>query len=90
MSTKESDNRGSACIALLSGDDIWAMQVELQKLIDRADGDTKRVLRLASEALATAGTMEDRKAMIERDTLDKKREANESFRQWCKDKGQFP
>ena len=66
------------------------MQVELHKLIERADGDTKRVLRLASEALATAGTMEDRKAMIERDTLDKKREANESFRQWCKDKGQFP
>ena len=67
MNQKSDDDRGSACIALLSGDDIWAMQVELQKFIDRADGDTKRVLRLASEALATAGTMEDRKAMTERD-----------------------
>lgn len=90
MNQKADDDRGSACIALLSGDDIWAVQVELQKLIDRADGDTKRVLRLASEALATAGTMEDRKAMIERDKQDKKRAANESFREWCKDKGQFP
>ena len=80
-------NEHSACNPLLSGDDIWAMQVELQKLIDRADGDTKRVLRLASEALATAGTMEDRKAMIERDKEDKKRAANKSFRQWWQDKG---
>jgi hypothetical protein len=83
-------NEHSACNPLLSGDDIWAMRVELQKLIDRADGDTKRVLLLAAEAMATAGTMEDRKATIERDRQDRKREANESFRQWSQDKGQFP
>ena len=54
----------------ISGDDIWAMRLELQKLIGRSDGDTKRVLHLALEALATAGTIEDRKAMIERDKQD--------------------
>lgn len=74
----------------ISGDDIWAIQVELQKLIDIADGDTKKVLKLASEALATAGTMEDRKSMIARDKRDKKQAANESFREWCEEKGQFP
>ena len=89
MNTEQTQT-GSGSSPLLSGDDILAIQVELQKLIDRADGDTKRVLRLASEALTTAGTMEDRKAMIERDRKNKKREANESFRQWCRDKGQFP
>jgi hypothetical protein len=83
-------NEHSECRPSLSSDDIWAAQVELQKLIDRAAGDTKRVLQLAREALATAGAMEDRKAMIERDRQDSVRAKNESFRRWCLDKGQFP
>jgi hypothetical protein len=51
-------------------DDIWAIQADLQALIARSSGDTRRVLNLAAEALITAGGMEDSKAQRERDERD--------------------
>jgi hypothetical protein len=73
------------------GDDIWGVHKQTEELIvDVGSGDTMQVLRLALEALAVAGTMEDRKIMAERDSREKQREANESFMRWCQDNGQFP
>ena len=54
-------------------DDIWAVQADLQALIERSSGDTRRVLKLAANALITAGGMEDSKAQRERDERDKNR-----------------
>lgn len=45
------------------GDAIWQLRSELERLTNKVDGDTRRVLRIAMYSMETAGAMEDRKSM---------------------------
>lgn len=45
------------------GDEIWQLHAKVAALTAKSEGDTKRVLRLALNAIETAGAMEDRKTI---------------------------
>ena len=57
---------------MISGDDIWEFHGKLERMINRSDGDVRKVLTIALQAIATAGTMADVATIKERDRNDTK------------------
>lgn len=48
-------------------DEIWTLKTQIDKLANAASRDTAKILMIASEAMATAGSFEDGKAIKQRD-----------------------